>query len=244
MSGSEEVGQLLAVKGLEVAYGDIQVLWGVDLTVEPSETVALVGSNGAGKTTLLRTISGQLPAKGGSIQFDGQELVGRSAADIVRLGIAHVPEGRQLFFGLSIRDNLLMGAYTRKDTAEIARDLEWIWSLFPELVDKQRRQTGTLSGGEQQMVAIGRALMSRPRLLLIDELSLGLAPVVVDRLTGLLADIRRDTQVAILFVEQDVHLALEMASRGYILDQGRVRQSGLSEELLNDPTVKQAYLGI
>ncbi len=234
---------LLHVDKLNVAYGDVQVLWDVDLAIEPGEIVALVGSNGAGKTTLLSTISGLLKPRSGQILFDGHALSHASTQQIVDMGIAHVPEGRRLFSAMTVRDNLLMGAYRRRDKAEIVTDIAHILELFPRLKERITSLAGKLSGGEQQMVAIARALIARPRLLLIDELSLGLAPLVVEQLIDTIAAVNK-TGTTILIVEQDVQVALEIANRGYVLETGHIGLSGSAKNLLNDDRVKRAYLGI
>ncbi len=234
---------LLEVAGLDAGYGDVQVLWDVSLQIRPGEAVALIGSNGAGKTTLLRAISGVIPAGRGRIAFRGQDLTRVTPDRRVQAGIAHVPEGRQLFAGMTVCENLLMGAYTRAASrAELARDLEEVMALFPVLSDRQHQLAGTLSGGEQQMCAIGRGLMGRPTLLLIDELSLGLAPVVVDRLVEAVARIHQST--TLLLVEQDVLTALEIAERAYVLANGRVVLQDGSAELRRSELVREAYLGL
>ena len=236
---------LLKVEQLEVAYGEVQVIWGVDMEVYDRQVEALVGSNGAGKSTILKTIAGALKPKAGRLIFAGQDVTGQSAADAVRRGIVLVPEGRQLFAGMTVHENLLMGAYARRDGKRAIReDLDWVYSLFPELVRKRGQLAGTMSGGEQQMCAIGRGLMGRPRLLLLDELSLGLAPVVVDRLVEIVTRIHRERNLAILLVEQDLNVALAMAERGYVLETGRLVRAGTAEELLADETIRTAYLGI
>jgi len=235
---------LLAVEGLDAGYGDVQVLWGVSLAVAPGEAVALIGSNGAGKTTLLRAISGTLPARGGRVTFKGTDITGLPPDRRVAAGVAHAPEGRQVFAGMTVRENLMMGAYTRRAArAAVAADLERVLALFPVLADRRDQLAGTLSGGEQQMVAIGRGLMGRPEVLLIDELSLGLAPVVVERLVEALRAVHR-AGTTLLLVEQDVQMVLELASRGYVIAHGRVALQGPSEELLRSEEVRAAYLGI
>lgn len=234
---------LLRVRQLNVAYGDVQVLWDVDLDVLPGEIVALVGSNGAGKSTLLSTISGLLQPRAGEITFDGVAIAGSDTRRIVELGIAHVPEGRRLFSALTVRDNLLMGAFRRHDKAAIRDDLARVLDLFPRLKERLTSLAGNLSGGEQQMVAIGRGLMSRPRLLMIDELSLGLAPVIIEALIAIIDEVNRQG-TTILIVEQDVQAALEQANRGYVLETGHVTLSGPARELLADERIKQAYLGL
>ncbi len=233
---------LLEVSGLAAGYGDVKVLWGVDLAVPRGEIVGLVGSNGAGKTTLMRAISGLIAARAGSIRFDGRDIANASPERVLGAGVAHVPEGRRLFAAMSVRDNLLMGAYLRHDKAAIAEDLERIFAMFPILRKRERQDAGTLSGGEQQMCAIARGLMSRPRLLLIDELSLGLAPAVVDQLCDALRTLNREG-LAMLVVEQDVATALELAHRAFVMDTGRVTRAGTSAELRDDPAIREAYLG-
>jgi len=235
---------LLQVQGLQAGYGDVQVLWGIDLQVQAGEIACVVGSNGAGKSTLLRTLSGMVTARAGTVQFAGQALAGASCETILRAGIAHVPEGRRLFRGLSVRDNLLLGAYLRQDLrADIQHDLEAIYSLFPILKDRAKQDASTLSGGEQQMCAIGRGLMSRPQLLLIDELSLGLAPRAVEKLSEALLAINAKG-LSILLVEQDVFTAFELARHGIVIETGRVAFSGPSGELAIDPRVRAAYMGV
>jgi branched-chain amino acid transport system ATP-binding protein len=235
---------LLSLEGVASGYGQIQVLWGMDLSVEAGEIVALVGSNGAGKSTLLRTISGQLTPSAGTIRFDGASIGGARPDVVLRAGIAHVPEGRRLFRGLTVRDNLMLGAYLRGDGKEaIARDLDWVFELFPILRDRQRQDATTLSGGEQQMCAVGRGIMSRPKLLMIDELSLGLSPRMVEHLGEALVALNKAGQT-ILLVEQDVMTAFELSHRAYIVENGRVARSGSSDELARDPTVSEAYLSI
>jgi branched-chain amino acid transport system ATP-binding protein len=235
---------LLEVAGLSTGYAGVQVLWEVDLAVGRGESVALIGANGAGKTTLLRTLAGLLPAWEGSMQFQGRDLTTLPAHRRVVAGMVMVPEGRQLFAGLTVRENLLMGAFGRSDDkSAIIEDLEWVETLFPVLRDRQRQLAGHLSGGEQQQCAIGRALMARPELLLIDELSLGLAPVVVDRLMDAIAEIHR-RGLTLLIVEQDVGNALTMAQRGYVLESGRIVLAGGREALLADPKVQESFIGI
>jgi branched-chain amino acid transport system ATP-binding protein len=236
-------GVLLRAEKLSVGYGDVQVLWDIDLEVRAGEVVALIGSNGAGKTTLLLTLSGLLRPSSGRVAFDGHDLTGASAQRIVDLGIAHVPEGRQLFPAMSVRDHLLLGAFRRRDRAQIPSDLERILGLFPQIRERINALASTLSGGEQQMVAVGRALMARPRLLMIDELSLGLAPLVIESLMGVIGELNHQG-VTILMVEQDVQAALERATRGYVLESGHVVLSAGAPELLSDERVRRAYLGI
>ena len=235
---------LLRVEGLQSGYGEITVLWGVDLAVRKGEITAPIGSNGAGKSTLMRTLSGLVPARGGKVTWNGEEIQGNSPAQVLDLGIAHVPEGRRLFSAMSVEDNLIMGAYLRKiGRAEMQRDLDRIYTIFPKLKERRSQAAGTMSGGEQQMCAIGRGLMSAPRLLMIDELSLGLSPLLVEQLIDALNALNREG-LTILVVEQDVVTALELSTSAYVMDTGRVVQHGSSRELLRDPAVRQAYLGV
>jgi branched-chain amino acid transport system ATP-binding protein len=233
----------LSVSHLQAGYGDVQVLWDISIEIKPGELVCLIGSNGAGKTTLLRCLSGVLPVTSGTIAIDGRDMTNATPAGFVRAGVAHVPEGRRLFSAMSVRDNLLMGAYLREDKDGIAADLERVYTMFPILADRRRQDAGTLSGGEQQMCAIGRGLMAAPSLLMIDELSLGLAPRAVELLIDRLRDINR-SGVAILLVEQDVMNALELADRGYVINRGQVSMAGTSADLRADPSVREAYMGL
>jgi branched-chain amino acid transport system ATP-binding protein len=234
---------LLAIKGVHAGYGDVPVLWGIDAAIERGEIACLVGSNGAGKTTLMRTISGLVRATAGSIVFDGQELSAAEPDAVLAAGIAHVPEGRRLFSAMSIRDNLLMGAYLRRDgPAAVAADLEKMFAMFPILAQRQAQDAGTLSGGEQQMCAIARGLMGAPKMLLIDELSLGLAPAIVDQLCDALRALNREG-LTLLVVEQDVATALELAKHAFVMDTGRITRAGESAALANDPAIREAYLG-
>jgi branched-chain amino acid transport system ATP-binding protein len=234
---------LLTIEGLSAGYGEVRVLWDISLSVEAREITCIVGSNGAGKTTLLRTISGLVPATSGSILFGGEDITSLGPDQVLARGIAHVPEGRRLFRGLNVRDNLLLGAYLRRDDAEIRRDLDYVFALFPILRERQRQDAITLSGGEQQMCAIGRGIMSRPKLLMIDELSLGLAPRLVERLGEALMEINR-TGITIVLVEQDVMTAFEIARYGLIIETGRVGLRGTTAMLADDPGIRQAYLGL
>jgi branched-chain amino acid transport system ATP-binding protein len=234
---------LLEVKNLVSGYGEVQILRDVSLEVKDKEIVALIGANGAGKTTLLWTISQLLKPMGGSVHFAGRDITAARSDEVVGAGVVHVPQGRRLFAGLTVRENLMQGVYLRRDTERIEQDLERIFSLLPLLKERAGQLAGRLSGGEQQMCAIGRGLMSRPRLLLIDELSLGLAPLVVDHLLELITQINQEG-TTVLLVEQDVQVALEHAHRGYVLETGRIVQTGPAEELLDDPRIRQAYLGL
>jgi branched-chain amino acid transport system ATP-binding protein len=229
---------LLQVAGLNAGYGRLQVLWDVSLDIEPKQIVALVGANGAGKTTLLRAISGMIPARSGSITFHGREVAGASIEAIVDLGIAHVPEGRRLFSGLTVRENLLLGGWRRRNA-----DLAPVVGLFPVLGQRLGQVASTLSGGEQQMCAIARGLMGKPDLLMIDELSLGLAPKLVDEIVARLPDIAR-SGTAVLLVEQDIDAALSVSERAYVLETGRITNSGPSSTLLADTSIQESYLGV
>jgi len=234
---------LIEVESLSAGYGDVRVLWDVSLSVETGEIACIVGSNGAGKTTLLRTISGLVRATAGRIRMAGEDITAYTPDQVLARGIAHVPEGRRLFRGLTVRDNLMLGAYLRRDDAEIARDLESVYSLFPILHERQRQDATTLSGGEQQMCAIGRGIMSRPKLLMIDELSLGLAPRLVERLSEALLEINK-SGLTVLLVEQDVMTAFELARHGFVIETGRVGMHGATKDLAEDPAIRQAYLGM
>jgi branched-chain amino acid transport system ATP-binding protein len=233
---------LLQIQDVAVYYGGIQALKGVTLHLEPGELLAIVGANGAGKTTLLRTVSGVLRARSGSIRFDGKELTRLPPHAIVGLGIAHSPEGRQLFGGLTVLDNLRLGAIQRSDRTAIEDDLAYVFELFPILRERRQQRAGTLSGGEQQMLAIGRALMARPRLLLLDEPSLGLAPLLVARIFDVIARLKSE-RVTMLLVEQNARMALEVADRAYVMETGRIKLAGLAAELAANPDVERAYLG-
>jgi branched-chain amino acid transport system ATP-binding protein len=229
----------LIVDGVDAGYGLIRALWGVHLEVRPGEIVVLLGSNGAGKSTLLRTVSGLIHPTAGSILFDGHRIDTCPAEEIVQRGIAHVPEGRRVFRDLTVRDNLLLGAYTRPDT-ELQESLTMMETLFPILADRQDQVAGTLSGGEQQMLATARALMSRPKLLLLDEPSLGIMPKLVTKLFETIAGLRGQT--TILLVEQNANLALEIADRGYVLENGRIVLEGSGRDMLANAGVQRAYL--
>ncbi len=234
---------LLAVSGVTAGYGGVPALHGVSLDVRDGEIVALVGANGAGKSTLLKTVAGLLPPTAGQVAFAGRRLDGRPAHAVVREGVAYVPEGRRLFARLSVRENLLLGAYTQRDEAARAETLEAVVALFPILAERQRQQAGTLSGGEQQMLAIARGLMSRPRLLLLDEPSLGIMPRLVARIYETLAAINR-RGLTVLLVEQNVRAALTLARRAYVIQTGRMVQDGPAADLLDSEAVRRAFLGL
>jgi branched-chain amino acid transport system ATP-binding protein len=234
---------LLDVKGLRAGYGDVPVLRGIDLAIQAGSITALIGANGAGKTTLLRAISGIIPAEAGSIRYDGQDILGKPPQDIVRAGLVQVPEGRRLFPDMTVFENLLIGSSSPSARPRRDENLKMVFELFPKVRERGGQRAGTLSGGEQQMVAIARALMASPRLLLLDETSLGLAPIVVDEI--FVAVRRLAAQgMTILVVEQNTALALEVADHGYVLEQGHFAMEGPASGLMADPRVKQAYLGI
>ena len=230
------------VEGLDAGYGDIQVLWDVDIHVGAGEIVCIVGSNGAGKSTLLRLISGLIKPQNGRIRIREKDLTPATPDQVLDAGIAHVPEGRRLFSAMSVKNNLLMGAYLRRDK-DIEKDLEFVFNIFPILGERRKQDAGTLSGGEQQMCALARGIMSRPALLMIDELSLGLAPLVVENLSDALLEINK-SGISILLVEQDVMIAFELAQRGFVLESGRIILSGPTADLQNDAMVREAYMGM
>ena len=233
---------MLKISDLYVNYGGINALRGISLEVPDGEIVTLIGANGAGKSTTLRTITGLVKAASGSVLWNDTELLGKPIDEIFKSGIAMVPEGRRVFSDLTVLENLRIGAYLRKDTEEIEKDIEWVYSLFPRLKERYWQYAGTLSGGEQQMLAVGRALMSRPKLMMMDEPSLGLAPLVVQDIFSIIKEINRQG-VTILLIEQNANMALRIADRGYVLETGRISMTGTGIELLNDESVKAAYLG-
>jgi len=234
--------QLLEIRGIYVNYGGIQALKDVNLTVNTGEVVTLIGANGAGKTTTLRTISRLLNSRSGIIAYNQHDITRRPAHEVVRLGIAHSPEGRRILARLSVLDNLELGAYIRSNAKEVSADIERQFEMFPRLAERRNQMAGTLSGGEQQMLAIARALMSRPKLLLLDEPSLGLAPAIVREIFSIIDNLRA-TGVTILLVEQNANLALQIADRGYVLEAGCITLTGKASDLLDDERVKKAYLG-
>lgn len=233
---------LLEVKDLNVYYGAIHALQGISFDLEEGEIVTLIGANGAGKSTTLKTISGLLAPRSGSILLRGEQLVNMPAQEIVRRGVIHVPEGRKIFAPLTVQENLEMGAFTRKDAREIQQSMERVFKSFPRLKERLNQLSGTLSGGEQQMLAIGRGLMARPKLLLLDEPSMGLAPILVEEIFRIIQEINAQG-VSVLLVEQNALMALSIAHRGYVLETGRIVLSGTGDELLHNPQVMQAYLG-
>ena len=233
---------LLSIKGLRVAYGGIMAVKGIDFEVRSGELVSLIGANGAGKTTTLKAITGMQPISDGDIVFDGRSVRGRPAHELVRMGLAMVPEGRGVFTRMTIDENLLMGAYTRADKRAVQDDIDRVFSIFPRLKERRSQLAGTMSGGEQQMLAMGRAMMCRPRMLLLDEPSMGLSPIMVDKIFEVVSDIARQG-VTILLVEQNAKRALELAQRGYVLDSGTMTMGGAAQDLLHDERVRAAYLG-
>ena len=233
---------MLEVKDLSVYYGVIQAIRGISFEVNQGEIVTLIGANGAGKTTILHTITGLIQAKKGSIVFDGKELTKTPPHKIVSMGMAHVPEGRRIFQQLSVLENLKLGAYTRKDKSEIASTLKMVYERFPRLEERKNQVAGTLSGGEQQMLAMGRALMSRPKIVVMDEPSMGLSPILVSTIFKIIEDIRK-SGTTVLLVEQNAKKALAISDRAYVLETGKIVLSGKASDLINDESVKKAYLG-
>ena len=233
---------MLEVKGLQVYYGVIQALKDVSFEVNQGEVIALIGANGAGKTTTLHTVTGLLPSKAGSIIFEGVDITKMPAHKIVEMGIAHVPEGRRVFSQLSVYENLIMGAYTRKDKKEIAENLEKVYQRFPRLRERKTQRAGTLSGGEQQMLAMGRALMSNPKMIVMDEPSMGLSPIFVNEIFDIIEKVSA-SGTTVLLVEQNAKKALSIADRAYVLETGNIVLSGDAKELMNDDSIKKAYLG-
>ena len=233
---------MLEIKDLHVSYGGIQALRGVSLTVPEGKIVTLIGANGAGKSTLMRTISGLVKAQSGSILWNGQEILGKPIDQIVASGIAMSPEGRRVFADLTVLENLKIGAYLRKDKAETEKDLQWVFKLFPRLEERSWQSAGTLSGGEQQMLAVGRALMGKPKMILMDEPSMGLSPLLVKEIFAIIKEVNKQG-ITILLVEQNAKMALAISDRAYVLETGNITLSGDAQELLNDARVKKAYLG-
>lgn len=233
---------MLKIEDLYVSYGMINAIKGVSFEVNEGEVVSLIGANGAGKTTILHTITGLLKPKSGSVRFEGKELTTTPAHEIVKLGMAHVPEGRRVFADLSVYDNLMLGAYTRKDKNEIAKTLEMVYERFPRLEERKKQTAGTLSGGEQQMLAMGRALMSKPRIILMDEPSMGLSPLFVNEVFDIIKKISA-SGTTVLLVEQNAKKALSISDRAYVLETGKIALTGKASDLINDDKIKKAYLG-
>ena len=233
---------LLKVKGLKVSYGGIKAVKGIDLEVNEGELISLIGSNGAGKTTTMKAITGSLPMEDGDVEYMGKSIRGKGAWDLVKTGLAMVPEGRGVFTRMSITENLQMGAYVRSDKAGIARDIDRMFTIFPRLKERKDQLAGTMSGGEQQMLAMARALMSQPKVLLLDEPSMGLSPIMVDKIFEVVRDVSAQG-VTVLLVEQNASRALQIANRGYVMDSGEIIMSGDAKQMLTDPKVCAAYLG-
>jgi len=233
---------VLELTGVEIAYGGIQAVKGIDMHVDRGELVCLIGTNGAGKTTTLKGITGLQPVKSGTVRYAGEDVTGRPSFELVRMGLAMVPEGRGVFGALTIEENLAMGAYARSDKAGIREDIERVFDLFPRLKERRRQTAGTLSGGEQQMLAMARALMSKPKLLLLDEPPMGLAPLMVQKVFETVMKVSREG-VTILLIEQNAKLALEVSHRGYVMESGEITLAGPAKTLLHDPAVRAAYLG-
>lgn len=233
---------MLEVKDLQVYYGMIKVLKGISFEVNQGEVIALIGANGAGKTTTLHTLTGLVPSKGGSVMFEGVDITKAPAHKIVEMGIAHIPEGRRVFSQLSVYENLIMGAYTRKDKKEIAESLENVYKRFPRLEERKNQRAGTLSGGEQQMLAMGRALMSKPKMIVMDEPSMGLSPIFVNEIFDIIQKVSA-SGTTVLLVEQNAKKALSIADRAYVLETGNIVLSGDAKDLINDDSIKKAYLG-
>jgi branched-chain amino acid transport system ATP-binding protein len=235
---------MLKLENIQAGYGNILAIKDVNIDINEGEIITLIGANGAGKSTTLMTISGVVPARSGRIFFDGQEIQSREPDEIVRMGICQVPEGRHIFPELTVQENLDMGAFLRKDKKEIKRDIEYVFSLFPILAERRGQDGGTLSGGEQQMLAMSRALMARPKLLLLDEPSMGLAPLVIRQIFEIIKQINAENKTTIFLVEQNANQALHIADRGYVIENGRIALSGSAESLLKNTDIQRAYLGI
>lgn len=235
---------MLKIKNIQTFYGNIQALKDISIDVTEGEIITLIGANGAGKSTTLMSLSGIVPIREGSIEFQGKDITKNSPDEIVAMGISQVPEGRRIFPQLTVQENLDMGSFLRKDKVEIKRDLEYMFELFPRLAERKTQQGGTLSGGEQQMLAISRALMARPKLLLLDEPSLGLAPIFVQQIFEIIKRVNKENNTTVFLVEQNAYMALKIAHRGYVLENGRISMTNDASILLNDENVKKAYLGI
>ncbi|MBB6481372.1 ABC transporter ATP-binding protein [Spirochaeta isovalerica] len=235
---------MLKIKNIETFYGNIQALKDISIDVKEGEIITLIGANGAGKSTTLMSLSGVVPVRSGSIEFLGKDITNKNPDEIVAMGVSQVPEGRRIFPLLTVQENLDMGSFLRKDKAEIKKDLEYMFELFPRLAERRTQQGGTLSGGEQQMLAISRALMARPKLLLLDEPSLGLAPIFVQQIFDIITRVNKENNTTVFLVEQNAYMALKIAHRGYVLENGRITMTNEASVLLNDEDVKKAYLGI
>lgn len=235
---------MLKIKNIQTYYGNIQALKNISIEVKEGEIITLIGANGAGKSTTLMSLSGVVPVRSGSIEFMGQDITNKNPDEIVAMGVSQVPEGRRIFPLLTVQENLDMGSFLRKDKVEIKRDLEYMFELFPRLAERRNQQGGTLSGGEQQMLAISRALMARPKLLLLDEPSLGLAPIFVQQIFNIINRVNKENNTTVFLVEQNAYMALKIAHRGYVLETGRITMTNDASVLLNDENVKKAYLGV
>jgi len=235
---------MLKIKNIQTYYGNIQALKDISIDVKEGEIITLIGANGAGKSTTLMSISGVVPIRSGSIEFQGKDITKYTPDEIVAMGISQVPEGRRIFPQLTVQENLDMGSFLRKDKVEIKRDLDYMFELFPRLAERKSQQGGTLSGGEQQMLAISRALMARPKLLLLDEPSLGLAPIFVQQIFEIIKRVNKENNTTVFLVEQNAYMALKIAHRGYVLENGRISMTNEASILINDENVKKAYLGI
>ena len=235
---------MLKVESINAGYGDVQILWDMNIEVNERSITALIGSNGVGKTTFIRTISGALKPFSGKIYFEGKDITHEPQPSRAKMGIMMVPEGRQLYAGLPVEDNLMLGAYIRNDKKQIRKDLDWIYTIMPRLKDRRKQLAGTLSGGEAQMCAVSRGLMASPKLLMLDELSLGLAPVLVESLIGVLRKIHEDWDITIILVDQDVQTALEVGDYGYVMAEGQVKMENSSEKLLANEEIRRVYMGM
>lgn len=234
---------MLKIENLHVYYGNIHALKGINMEINEGEIVTLIGANGAGKTTTLRAVSNIVDAKEGEIEFLGENITGKKATDIVKMGLIHVPEGRRVFAQMSVMENLELGAYLRKDGDGIKRDMDMVFNMFPRLYERKNQLSGTMSGGEQQMLAIGRGIMSKPKLLILDEPSMGLAPLLVKEIFEIVKKVNRESKITVLLVEQNANMALKIADRAYVIETGKVVMSGPAKEIMSNSAVKEAYLG-
>ena len=234
---------MLKIENLHVYYGNIHALKGINMEINEGEIVTLIGANGAGKTTTLRAVSNIVDAKEGKIEFLGENITGKKATDIVKMGLIHVPEGRRVFAQMSVMENLELGAYLRKDRDGIKRDMDMVFNMFPRLYERKNQLSGTMSGGEQQMLAIGRGIMSKPKLLILDEPSMGLAPLLVKEIFEIVKKVNRESKITVLLVEQNANMALKIADRAYVIETGKVVMSGPAKEIMSNSAVKEAYLG-
>lgn len=234
---------MLKIENLHVYYGNIHALKGINMEINEGEIVTLIGANGAGKTTTLRAVSNIVDAKEGKIEFLGENITGKKATDIVKMGLIHVPEGRRVFAQMSVMENLELGAYLRKDGDGIKRDMDMVFNMFPRLYERKNQLSGTMSGGEQQMLAIGRGIMSKPKLLILDEPSMGLAPLLVKEIFEIVKKVNRESKITVLLVEQNANMALKIADRAYVIETGKVVMSGPAKEIMSNSAVKEAYLG-